>query len=232
MRVVFSERLFKYLLAINLSIFFVLLFIFSTSQANAATINVVSGTDALDSNGQCQFSEAMQNINDQAQTNTDCAAGDGNNDTIQLPIGTVTLSASSYLDNNFIFPTNIIVGSNRSVKIIGVSKTQSIIDGANSYGVLSGGEGNTVEYESFKLVNPTEGGIGSVDATSTIVKNIEINGGQNCVMLPVSVTDMIASNTSVEMEDVYIHDIECTNPGGAPTFSFLAGQYFWWKNDH
>jgi hypothetical protein len=61
--------------------------------SSAATINVVAGTDGIEENNQCQLSEAIQNINDQAQTNDDCPAGDGNDDTINLPAGTITLSA-------------------------------------------------------------------------------------------------------------------------------------------
>jgi hypothetical protein len=66
--------------------------ILGTQQAEAATIPVVSGTDAISADGQCRLSEAIENINDQAQTNSDCSAGDGANDTITLPSGTITLS--------------------------------------------------------------------------------------------------------------------------------------------
>ncbi len=66
--------------------------ILGTQQAEAATIPVVSGSDAISADGQCRLSEAIENINDQAQSNSDCSAGDGANDTIILPSGTVTLS--------------------------------------------------------------------------------------------------------------------------------------------
>lgn len=90
---------------IVISMFWLLGILFSSPTAEAATLNVVTGADAIDNlNDQCQLSEAIQNINDQFQTNDDCLAGDGNNDTIYLPVGTVTLSGdlptielSSYL---------------------------------------------------------------------------------------------------------------------------------------
>jgi hypothetical protein len=219
MRVIFSRNIFTYF--VILAGLFTMIVLLS-AKTEAATINVVSGVDALDVNGQCQFSEAMQNINDQAQTNADCVAGDGNNDTIQLPSGTVTLSSNSYLDNNFIFPPNTIVGSTKSVKIIGVSQSQSIIDGASTYGIGGGGEGNTIEYDNIKLVNPATGGIGSVNATSTIIRNVEIDASANCVMFPIWVGDLITSDTSYTLEDIYIHNIECTDPGGVPTFAIYA----------
>jgi len=91
-------------------------FILFTSSAHAATFNVVAGTDAIEENSQCQLSEAIQNINDQAVTNADCAAGDGNNDTINLPSGTITLSGD-------------LPEIAEPVAIQGISELSSIIDG-------------------------------------------------------------------------------------------------------
>lgn len=62
-------------------------------RAHAATLNVASGTDETTNNSSCSLSEAIQNINDQpVQTNSDCIVGDGTNDTINLPAGTINLS--------------------------------------------------------------------------------------------------------------------------------------------
>ena len=90
---VIRVRNLKILLAIT--VFTLLALLIFTNKAQAASLNVVSGTDGINENGQCQLSEAIQNINDQAQTNDDCSAGDGNNDTISLPTGTITLTADT-----------------------------------------------------------------------------------------------------------------------------------------
>lgn len=103
------------------------------THASAATITVVSGTDAINDNNQCQLSEAIQNINDQAQTNNDCPAGDGNNDTINLPAGTITLSADLPLIEE-------------SITIKGQSASQSIIDGNNGqYACINIGDQDGVQ---------------------------------------------------------------------------------------
>jgi len=191
-----------------------------TGSAQAATFTVVAGTDALNENGQCQFSEAMQNIHDQAQTNADCAAGDGISDTIQLPAGTITLSANSYLDNNFGFAPQI-VGATQNVKIIGQSRSQSIINGANAYGIIVGNTDN-VEMRNFTLTNTASqgGGIGVISALNTVLDNIEITQG-TCTNYPLFLGDLIPENTTISLNNIYIHNFSCGNQGFGPTFGVI-----------
>lgn len=87
-------------------------------HAHAATLNVNTGNDIIAANSLCTFSEAIQNINDQAQTNTDCAAGNGSSDTIVLLPGTVTLTADA-------------PEIERDVIINGAGKNSSFLDGNN-----------------------------------------------------------------------------------------------------
>lgn len=190
------------------------------ASAHAATISVVAGTDALAENGQCQFSEAMQNINDQAQTNADCAAGDGANDTVQLPAGTITLSASSYLENNFGFAPSI-VGSTKDVKILGQSRSQSIINGASTYGILVG-NADSAEFRSFTFTNAAAqgGGIGVTNVVNTVVDDIEVTQG-TCTFYPLFIGDMVATNTSVTLNNIYIHNFSCADLGSGPTFGIV-----------
>ena len=65
--------------------------VLQTVPAHAASLTVATGTDENTDNASCSLSEAIENINDQAPTNTDCPAGDGANDTINIPAGTITL---------------------------------------------------------------------------------------------------------------------------------------------
>ena len=60
---------------------------------HAANFSVAVGNDENIDNTSCSLSEAIENINNQAATNTDCPAGDGINDTISIPAGTITLTA-------------------------------------------------------------------------------------------------------------------------------------------
>ena len=86
------------------------------SKANAATISVVAGTDNVAVDSSCTLSEAIQNINDQLPTNSDCAAGDGNSDTINLPGGTITLNGP-------------LPNITRSTKIVGQGIVGTTING-------------------------------------------------------------------------------------------------------
>ncbi len=76
------------LLAISLLAASALTFARSPS-ARAASLTV--DTDLHPS--ACSLNEAIVNINNQAQTNMDCLAGDGNSDTISIPAGTIVLNA-------------------------------------------------------------------------------------------------------------------------------------------
>jgi len=79
-------------------------------HAHAATINVAAGSSSASPNDSvCQLEEAMTNINDGAQTNADCVevGSYGSNDTINLPVGTIT------------GPGSFIGSLNKDIKIVG-----------------------------------------------------------------------------------------------------------------
>lgn len=90
-------------------------FTINVNIASASSATVVTGSDGIEVNGQCQLSEAIQNINDQAGTNVDCPAGDGVDDTITLPSGTITL-------------TSDLPELTRPISIIGSGKSTTTID--------------------------------------------------------------------------------------------------------
>jgi hypothetical protein len=93
-----------------------------TGSAQAATFTVATGNDENTNNASCALSEAIENINDGATTNTDCSptGAYGTNDTINLPTGTITLTADlPEIENDII--------------ISGQGKTGSVIDGDGSH---------------------------------------------------------------------------------------------------
>ena len=72
---------------------FILISLLVSGMAEAVTITVTATNGTIDGNGgACSISEATQNANSNAATNTDCIAGSGS-DTIQLTTN-VTLGAS------------------------------------------------------------------------------------------------------------------------------------------
>lgn len=199
-----------------------LTFVFG-SRASAATINVVSGTDDIAANGQCQLSEAIININDQAQTYTDCAAGDGNNDTIVLPAGTITLS-----DN--------LPGISQSVTIQGQGMGNSIIDGNNGqWRVINASAGSSMNYSftSFTIRAFNSTGLVTSNGNASI-ENIEVDGTDALFTgsgSPVGILNDSAIDNTVSIANLYVHDLIINNgalnavgvgTGGAATTSLTA----------
>lgn len=167
-----------------------------TSRAHAATLNVVAGTDAINANGQCQLSEAIQNINDQAATNADCGAGDGSNDTINLPSGTVTLSGN-------------LAEIGQSVTIRGQGMDTSIISGGGQYRAFV----NSTNDISVSLQNMTltawSGMLLQTSRGDVSLTNVEIDGsganvGSDGVM---TIGNIYPETNDVIVENIYIHDI-------------------------
>ena len=194
-------------IVLSLSLFLVL-----KPSAHAATINVVAGTDAINDNGQCQLSEAVQNINDQAQTNDDCVAGDGNNDTIQMSAGTITLTENSYLGGAFNPGYQNSIEFTRSFRLIGASTSGTIINGANEFGLIALAVGIDATFQNFSLINPDkELGIGSLGAASTTIDRVKIDGNSTCTASPITVGDATSTSTTiVNINNVHITDFSCT----------------------
>jgi hypothetical protein len=180
----------------------VLCMLLLTPKASAATLNVVAGNDAIADNNQCQLSEAITNINGQAQTHDDCLAGDGNNDTINLPTGTITLTTDAiYLS--------------KPVTIAGQGIDSSIIDGNNGQFAFSDitlystGE---VSISSFTITAFKGIGLMVNSAASNTIVNINsiVIDGTNSAK---SSSNAIGGasfdiNGSVNLNDVHIHDIQ------------------------
>lgn len=143
-----------------------LCFMFHNSSAQAATFAVAGGNDTIAVDSSCSLSEAIQNINDQAQTNADCAAGDGN-DTITLPNSTITLTGN--------LPSITATGS---ITISG-SGPNSVIDGANTYAsiVNTDSSASSMNISGFTVLHAYQGfTIGGQDCSVT---NIVVIAGLN-----------------------------------------------------
>ncbi len=182
-------------------------FVLGTGKSSAATINVVAGSVANAQDGQCRLYEAIQNINDQAQTSPDCPAGDGNNDTINLPAGTITL-------------LNGLPTFNRSVKIQGQGRSQTILEGDNGgqFNGLSllGTPANDNDEITVKdlTIRSIHGVAFVVSSTlkSILFENIEIdgngasfdNGGMGGIQ---------ATAQNVNINNVYIHGFSGSGSG-------------------
>jgi len=71
--------------------------------ATAATVNVNTTTDVVAVDGLCSLREAITSVNNHAASGNltgECAAGDGNNDTIIVPAGTYILALAGIDEDN------------------------------------------------------------------------------------------------------------------------------------
>jgi hypothetical protein len=168
-------------------------------NASAATINVSAGTDTIAVDSSCHLSEAIQNINDQAQTNIDCPAGDGNEDTINLPEGMIMLSGD----------TPEIV---RSMVIQGQGMTQTIINGgAAVYSPLKGTEG-TLQVFDLRISEFERSAISANEYSNLIAERIQIDTSySNAYTIDgINFSNVFGDDTvsrSVSLKDIYIHSL-------------------------
>lgn len=139
-------------------------FVFS-GTSHAASIDVSTNDMTSSVDGDCTLREAIENINNQAQTNTDCVAGDGNNDTITIPGGIITLSAN--------LPT-----VTRSVTLQGAGMGATTLNGADSaYDHLNfqGSGTETFQLHRLTLKNLHYSGVQVADA-NFIADQVEVYG--------------------------------------------------------
>lgn len=171
---------------------FVAVFALSSGRAHAATINVATGTDTVAVDSSCSLSEAIGNINDQAATNTDCIAGDGNNDTINIPAGTITLS-------------NDLPDVTKSVIIQGQGTNSTTIDGADINCDGSAAHLN-LEVKNLSITKPGDQGIFSQDCDLTAY-NVQITDASGLsnplTAIMISITKD-SENYVVDISDVTI----------------------------
>jgi hypothetical protein len=153
-------------ITLGLALFIAACAIFGNTSAQAATFTVATGNDENTNNASCALSEAIENINDGATTNADCSptGAYGTNDTINLPTGTITLTAD-------------LAEIEDDIVIAGQSKVGSIIDGgSNTYTAFLVGQTAGVanaEFRDFSITGAEEIGI-AVCAADVVMDNISV----------------------------------------------------------
>lgn len=167
-------------------------------HAHAATINVAAGSSSASPNDSvCQLEEAMTNINDGAQTNADCVevGSYGSNDTINLPVGTIT------------GPGSFIGSLNKDIKIVGQGRDQSILNGAGLY--LGSGSGIT-DYEVQDLTMVDYGFYAST--ANLTINNVNMDGAGVEMSASSNLTanhvNMTGAGVSIENADLVLNDVE------------------------
>ncbi len=167
-------------------------------HAHAATINVAAGSSSASPNDNvCQLEEAMTNINDGAQTNADCVevGSYGSNDTINLPVGTIT------------GPGSFIGSLNKDIKIVGQGRDQSILNGAGLY--LGSGSGIT-NYEVQDLTMVDYGFYAST--ANLTINNVNMDGAgvemSSSSNLTANHVNMTGAGVSIENADLVLNDVE------------------------
>lgn len=161
---------------------FIRLFLFCLSlwglslSSQAATILVNSLADNLTTNSLCTLREAIDNANANSAIHSDCAAGSGATDTIQIDAGALgagpyTISLGSELPA---ITSSIILKQSTS----GASAGNFIIRGGTGFRVLRVNSG-TVQLFDLSMVNgnTTDGGALYIDAAANVTLiNVAIQG--------------------------------------------------------
>ena len=182
---------------------FAVLAIFQTVPTHAASFSVATGNDENTDNSSCSLSEAIENINDQAATNTDCPAGDGANDTITISAGTITLTDN--LDS---------LTEPATVKGAGMGIT--VIDGDGQYRAigLNTASNETVTISGMTITAYMNYAI-YIESSSVNLSEVEVDGAgvsSNSDAAIFIVNTLSATNT-VEAHNIYIHDINANTSG-------------------
>lgn len=182
-------------------------FVFFNSSAHAASFTVAAGNDENTDNTSCALSEAIENINNQATTNTDCSptGAYGTDDTINLPAGIITLTADpAYVTED--------------VSIVGQGMGVSIIDGASLYiglGINTSDPGSTASVSGLTLTATKGAGLGLLSVKNVVVNQVEIDGtgsvpfvGVGGLLAGVYIDTGDDEVYDWDVSNVFVHDIE------------------------
>lgn len=142
--------------------------VFGAQSAHAATLEVNTQSDALASDGDCTLREALINVNDQADTNTDCTAvgAYGSSDTINFAITGAADFTSSGQNGYTIAPTSGLPNINLPVTINAYSQSGSQPNTAAAPNPLNG----------ILLIELDGSGAGTANGFSLRGNNVVIRG--------------------------------------------------------
>jgi hypothetical protein len=170
-------------------------------SSHAANITVATGGDNTIVDGVCRLSEAIININaGNATAYPECTGvgAFGVNDTINLPSGTITLTADLPMVTN-------------PIQIIGQGMSESVIDGNSEWSALYLGMGQSGSAVVRGLTVQAYAGMGiATDAGDIIFEEIEVDG-TSAVSGAVSISfGMLLhepSDYNVDIKNIYVHDV-------------------------
>ena len=193
-------------LLLIVALFTVASFVFSTHTVEAATFNVADGIDSVVEDSSCSLSEAIGNINDQAVTNADCTAGDGVDDTIVLPSGTITLSGD--------LPT-----ITESISIEGQGMGVSIVDSAGVNGGFTFNNQGVVpivaSVDGLSLINPGDDSKYAILSSgfSISITKLEVYSENPSYVTSrvISITSGGLNSVAINISETYIHDLVTTS---------------------
>lgn len=181
------------------------IFVFS-APVSAADFTVTTTTDETTTNSECSLREAIQNTNNQLATYSDCPAGDGSSDTINIPAGTFTL-------------TSHLTTLTESAVVQGAGMGQTIIDGnAGQYVAigLAGTGSEALEVNNLTVKSFLALGINASRA-NLIVSNVEVDGSQALnnggLLAGIGVQDLAADNLVATIDGAYVHDLDDSASG-------------------
>ena len=191
--------------AVVIAFFVLALSALSGGNAHAATITVNTDTNP----SPCTLDEAIQNINDQADTNADCieVGSYGTNDTIDIPSGTVTLAAD-------------LPSMTRSVSVNGNGMGETTIDGLGLYTLF---DYTSTTYTPFTVTDMKITGLkfGAILAkgggSSISFSRLDIDGNNADTAqtyFGLGVVDDGTFTTNVTIQDVYVHGFVLSNGNG------------------
>lgn len=200
-------KLFTHKYLIGLLTFFTVLAtagVIGGGHAEAATITVGSS---------CTLTQAIQSVNGGAPQGLCGGSGYGINDTINIPAGTITLSAD-------------LPPITEPVTVKGAGMNSTIINGNNGQYDGLFADSVDVTFSDIKAVGYKGAGFFAKDSNITL-KNLEVDGqgademaSLNNTMFGIYIYYTAGNTYSVNAEDIYIHNIEATGP----TFVFLIEQ--------
>lgn len=175
--------------------------LFAGSSANAATIAVSAGNDAIVADSVCSLSEAIENINaGSAAAHPECAGVGvfGVNDTIQLPSGNIYLTAD-------------LPVITKSIAILGSGMSQSIVDGNSQYSAfeIDAGLSTQVTVQGFR-VQAYAGVAMAINSGNVSVAELEVDGTNSISGASNHALSLYAANPgsyAFSVRDVYVHDV-------------------------
>lgn len=172
-------------------------FIFFGVSAHAATITVNSTADTTADDGDCTLREAISSINGSAVSGSnpgECVAGDGSDDVIILPAGTIQL-------------TSDLPALTAAMTIDGAGMGQTIIDGNDGTSYIVFSASATLALNDLTIRDFEGSAVNAINA-DLLVQRVEIDGANalNDVGFLVGIASL-GADLELRVEDSYIHDI-------------------------